>query len=465
MQTKLVYKLIISFLIAVLLSTVLGVVISNYKIDKNFDDYLKDKKKKTMSMVIDVIENNCDDEKGIEDSRDIELFAKSEGLYISVQNIEGEIIFETNKEHVKKKENDLFIEYSKKSEKKINQNDYNEENYDLMKDGKKIGNITIGYYGLDNCDSSDLEMKDTISKSLVETAFGTVIIGIIVSILLAKHISNPLKKITKATNEIRKGNLKVCLDVKSNTYEINQLSNSINYLVNTLENEDMLRKRLTSDMSHEIRTPLTTLQNTMEAFLYGVWEPTTERIESCYEEILRLSKLVEGLKDIEKFEDVNMNLSMTTFNLTDEIRQLLELFRPQYKNKNINLVFKCDKDIIINCDRDKVKQVVINLLNNSYNYTNEGGKVEVILDELEKNIVICVKDSGIGISSDDLPFIFERFYRTDETRTRKTGGAGIGLTISKALVNALEGNIKVESKLGQGSIFTVSLPVKNQHDI
>ncbi|KNF07603.1 two-component system signal transduction histidine kinase [Gottschalkia purinilytica] len=464
MQIKLVNKLIISFLIVILLSTILGVIISNNKIDKNFEDYLKDKQKKMISMVINVIKNNYDDERKTINTKDIELHAKSEGLYIQVKSIDGEKVFETSEDYLKKREDDLFIRYSKKSGKKSNKNYYKEENHDLIKNGKKIGNIIIGYYSIDNCDSRDLEMKYTLRYILIETAFGTLIIGTIISIILAKHFSVPLKKIAQTTDEIRKGNLKVNLDLRSSTYEINQLSNSIDYLVKTLESKDMLRKRLTSDMAHEIRTPLTTLQSTMEAFLYGVWEPTKERIESCHEEIRRLSKLVEGLKDIAKLEEADMNLNITRFNITDEIRQLLELLRPQYENKNINLIFEYNKEIAINSDKDKIKQILINLLNNSYSYTNEGGKVEVILEDLEKNIVICVKDNGVGISNDDLPFIFERFYRTDGTRNRKTGGTGIGLTISKALVEALGGNIKVESKLGQGSKFIVSLPVKNCTD-
>ncbi|SHK55482.1 sensor histidine kinase [Paramaledivibacter caminithermalis] len=457
---KLVNKLIISFLIVILLSTILGVIISNNKIDNKFDDYLKGEKDRMMLMITDIIENNYDMEKGIYHPSDIEIIAKSEGLYIRVESIDGESILETNKDYLEEKGQKLQLQYPKKSKEQFNKNYYKEENYDLIKNNKKIGDIIIGYYRLDNCNIQDLKMKNTIKDTLIETAYITLVIGIIMSIFLARHFSIPLKKMAKATNEIRKGNLDISLDVKGSTYEINQLSDSINYLVKTLESKDMLRKRLTSDMAHEIRTPLTTLQNTMEAFLYGIWEPRKERLESCYEEIIRLSKLVERLKNIAKLEEDDIHLNITEFNLTDEIRQLIDLFSPQYDNKDIKLDFNYDTDINIISDKDKIKQIIINLLNNSYSYTNQGGKVEVSLKKIGKDVAIAVKDNGIGISSKDLPFIFERFYRIDETRNRKTGGTGIGLTILKALVDALGGRIDVESELGKGSIFTVILPIE-----
>ena len=228
----------------------------------------------------------------------------------------------------------------------------------------------------------------------------------------------------------------------------------------TLEKEDMLRKRLTSDMAHEIRTPLTTLQNTIEAFLYGVWEPSKERLESCYEEIIRLTKLVEKLNNIARLEENNMDLKIEEFNINKEIDQIVDLMKPQYENKNIRIDFKYNKEIIINSDKDKLKQIIINLLSNAYSYTNRGGNVEINLDKKGDKVSISVKDDGIGISNEDLPFIFERFYRVDKARDRKTGGTGIGLTILKALVDSLGASVEVESELGKGSVFVVELPMK-----
>lgn len=456
---KLVNKLILSFVVVILLSTVLGFIISNKNIDNKFDDYLKSQKNKMMLMVTDIIQNNYDAEKEIEKTEDIELIARAEGLYIRVDNLEGQSIFETDKDYIESRRKELFLDYTEDLGDDFYSSYYREENYDLIDRGEEVGNIVIGYYRLDNCDIQDIEMKETIRYILIETGLITLVIAIIISIFLARHFSVPLKSIVEATNEIRKGNLNVSLNANKSTYEIDQLSNSINYLVKTLEKEDMLRKRLTSDMAHEIRTPLTTLQNTIEAFLYGVWEPTKERLESCYEEIIRLTKLVERLKNIARLEEEDIKINIEKFNLTSEIKQTIDLIKPQYENKNIKLDFNYNEEIIINSDKDRVKQIIINLLSNSYNYTNEDGFVEVTLDKIEDKVSISVKDNGIGIASEDLPFIFERFYRVDRARDRKTGGTGIGLTILKALVDSLEGSVDVNSQLGRGSIFTVILPI------
>lgn len=446
MQIKLVNKLVFSFLLVMIFAIILGFHISNYAMKKNFEDYLIDKNDNMIEVITEALLTNYDTDEGVLYFRDIKLLAKSQGLYIKVEDVDGVIISETSKDY-------LRIE---------NTYDYIEENYDLVKNDHKIGVVTIGYYGFDNCDTLDLEMKDTIREVLVQTAVVTLFIGIIICIFLARHISTPLIRFTQIADEIRKGNLKVCSDIKSSTYEINQLSNAINYLVKTLENEDMLRKRLTSDIAHEIRTPLTTIQNTLEAFLYGVWKPSEERIRSCYEEVRRLSKLVDKLKDIEKLEEANMFLNISKFNFTEEMKQIYLLFKKQYENKNMDLVLHCDEEIMITSDKDKLKQVIINLLNNAYNYTNEGKSVEVFVNDLEDSFRIAIEDRGIGISSEDLPFIFERFYRADEARHRKTGGTGIGLTITKALVNNLGGKINVKSQLGKGSLFTVIIPKSNE---
>lgn len=458
---KLLNKLIISFVILILFSTVLGFIISNRNIDNKIDDYLKSQKNKMLTMTVEIIENNYDGDEIINNTEDIKLIAKTEGLYIKVRNLEEEIIFETNKDYIRERRKELFLDYSDDLDDEFYSNYYKEESYDLINKNNKAGDIAIGFYRLDNCDIQDLEMKATIRNVLIKTGLITLIIAVIISIFLARHFSVPLKSMVDATDKIREGNLDIRIDnVDKSTYEIDQLSNSINYLVSTLEKEDTLRKRLTSDMAHEIRTPLTTLQSTIEAFLYGVWEPTEERLESCHEEIIRLSKLVEKLENITRLEEEKIDLKIEKFKLNDEVMQIVDLLKPQYENKNIKLDLKYSEEIIINSDKDKIKQIIINLLSNAFNYTNEGGNVEIDLKKREDKVSISVRDNGIGISNEDLPFIFERFYRVDKARDRKTGGTGIGLTIIKALVDSLGGTIDVRSRLGKGSVFTVELPMK-----
>jgi two-component system, OmpR family, sensor histidine kinase BaeS len=256
-----------------------------------------------------------------------------------------------------------------------------------------------------------------------------------------------------------KGNLGARAEFKTVTREIDNLSRSINYLAETLLQQEMLRKRLTSDMAHEIRTPLTTLKTHIEAIMDGIWEPTKDRLESCHEEIERITKLAEGLQNLAKIEQATLVVYKTKFDVSNELMKIVNSFEAMYRNKNLKTNTVIAYGIIANLDKDKFKQIMYNLLSNAYKYSRDAGYVSIRLEKENNFIKIEVEDNGIGIPDKDLPYIFERFYRGDVSRSRETGGAGIGLTITKTLVEAHGGRIDVESVEGKGSIFRLRLPV------
>ena len=257
---------------------------------------------------------------------------------------------------------------------------------------------------------------------------------------------------------MRNGDLETRSQVVSKTKEIDDLTTSINYLAETLQKQERLRKRLTSDMAHELRTPLTNLKSHIEALLDKVWEPTEEMLTSFYEEIERLIKLVEGLNDIAKLEQTNLNLNKSKFNLSLELGKIVTSFQPLYNDSDSKIYSSLLPDVEVLMDKDKLKQVMYNLLSNSLKYSKINGEVLLTLKSEKDSIIIEVKDNGIGISEKDLPFIFERFYRSDESRDKNTGGTGIGLTIAKAIVEAHKGTINVKSTLGEGSTFVLTFP-------
>ena len=338
--------------------------------------------------------------------------------------------------------------------------DYIEESYDIKNNGVRMGKIIVGYFGIYNFSEKDVVFKNALYKSFVISMGIAIIIAVIISLITSNQLTKPLSIINKKSLEIRKGNFKERGDIKTNTIEIQELSDSINYLAESLDKQDALRKRLTSDMAHEIRTPLTTLQNSMEAMMDGVISMNKERIESCYEEVIRLNKLVDNLRNIESLEESNLNLNKTRFDIKEELERICRDFQLYFKNKNINFISNIKESREVLLDKDKFRQIVYNLLSNAYRYSNDNGEVK--LSEYIDNdfIVIKVADNGIGISEEELPLIFERFYRSDKSRDRETGGAGIGLTITKALVEAHGGKIKAESEVDLGSCFTVILPAE-----
>jgi signal transduction histidine kinase len=193
----------------------------------------------------------------------------------------------------------------------------------------------------------------------------------------------------------------------------------------------------------------------------GIWEPSGERLESCHEEIIRINRLVGDLEKLERFEAENATLTISEFDVSELIQHILNNFETEFYKKGIQLDFSGETQLI-QADKDKISQVITNLVSNALKYTPEGGHVEVQVNERKNSIEIVITDSGKGIPSEDIPYIFERFYRADKSRNRLTGGSGLGLTITKAIVESHKGKITVLSELDKGTTFAVSLPKVNK---
>jgi two-component system, OmpR family, sensor histidine kinase BaeS len=253
------------------------------------------------------------------------------------------------------------------------------------------------------------------------------------------------------------GNLKARSSEKTNINEINQLTEAINNLGDSLQQQETLRKRLTADMAHELRTPLATLQSHMEAMLDGIWELDSQRLKVCYDEIMRVNRMVKDLEKLAKYESEKLNLDKTKFDLVDLVQQIVLNFEPEFVNKGVRNIFSGENEMV-EADRDKISQVIINLIENSLKFTPAGGWVEISIDGDNESVEVSIKDSGIGIPEEDLPYIFERFYRADRSRHRISGGSGIGLAIVRAIIEAHHGTVEVKSEVGKGTEFVVVLP-------
>lgn len=465
MKISLVKKLSIGFILAVLGSIILASAISNYTVGNKFKDYLVDEHKTKVENIVKIIDDLYNTQKDTSeiDTDEIQRYAELQELYIEVKDKDNNTIYSSGKSHLQNKnmmgnmmgsmKRPMMHNFSG-----INIGEYNEDKYPLTIDNVDRGTIIIGYFGTSYLSTASLSFISTLNRSFMISAMAALIFGIIISLIISKQISKPLAKITETANEMRNGNLNVRAMVSSNTKEIAELSNSINYLAETLKSQEMLRKRLTSDMAHELRTPLTTLKTHIEAFIDGIWQPTSDRFEVFYEEIERLTKMVDNLRDLSKLEQTNISLNKSKVNLSSELERIVDTYRPLYIKENYKLTSAIEPDIKAIIDIDKFKQIMNNLISNSYKYLKPMGKVSVILKKENQNVVIKVIDNGIGIPKKDIPYIFERFYRSDLSRNKNTGGSGIGLTITKAFVEAHGGRIYLESKIDEGTTFTVEFP-------
>jgi signal transduction histidine kinase len=223
-----------------------------------------------------------------------------------------------------------------------------------------------------------------------------------------------------------------------------------------LEQEN-LRKRLTADMAHELRTPLAAVAAHLEAMADGIWEPSADRLNGCREEILRITALVRDLQELARIDGANLKLSRSETDLLELAATVAKNFEAETAKKKLTVSVGGDA-CQVSADKDRVSQVLTNLISNAVSYTPDAGHICITTKSDGAGGVIEVCDDGIGIEPEELPFIFERFYRADKSRNRRTGGAGIGLAIAKSIVDAHKGTIGVSSEPGKGTRFIVTLP-------
>ena len=218
----------------------------------------------------------------------------------------------------------------------------------------------------------------------------------------------------------------------------------------------MLRKRLISDIFHEIRTPLNIIQNNFEAMIDGIFPVDNERLTYLNEEVIRFGKLLDNLNTLKEVEAEAKALCMEKIDLKDIISSVVNDFEVIAENKKLRMSLECStsKPCNILGDGDKIKQVIINLLSNAVKFTEELGEINITLKETDEKVILKIKDTGIGINKEDLPYIFERLYRGDKSR-HEIEGTGIGLTIVKNILTLHKASIEVNSKEGKGSVVTV----------
>ncbi|MDR7871173.1 MAG: ATP-binding protein [Tissierellaceae bacterium] len=451
-------KLIISFIFTIIISISITSFMSNTMINRKFDSYLIEEQKIKFERIRNEI-NNTFIEKGTTISNeDLAEFAASEGIYIEINDVNNKMLCHSNNKNLLNR-GMMGMGNMMRHHMMMNQNgNYVEKTFNLLDGDNIIGNLVIGYIDNSHLTESALIFKDTLSTAFVISGIIAVIVGLIVSVFMSKSLTNPLVHITSTANEMRIGNLSSRSNVQTNTIEVKELSNSINFLAETLEKQEGLRKRYASDIAHELRTPLTTLKSYLEAIIDDVWEPSEEHLSILMEEVNRLTKLVEDLRYTFESSEAHPVLNKTKINISRELENIISTFKPLYLYEKYSLESSIEEDVEVVMDSDKLKQIIVNLLSNAMRYLKDNGKVMVSLSNENNLVKITVEDNGIGIKKEDLPYIFERFYRADISRNKETGGTGLGLSIIKNLVEAHEGNIYVESEFGKGTKFIVELP-------
>lgn len=293
---------------------------------------------------------------------------------------------------------------------------------------------------------------DAVHRYLLWASLVALVVAFLLSYLLTRRVLRPLVQMSDASRQIAAGNFTARVEAVEDD-EIGELGAAFNLMGDSLEKLERLRKTMVADVAHELRTPLTNLRGYLEGLSDGVIPPDKQTLEMLQQENLRLVSLVEGLGQLARADAARAYLDRQTVDLAECIHEILSLYRMNFDEKGIKVTTQVAQQAIVLGDRDKLLQAIRNLVENCWKYTPEDGWVEIAGGPSTNGIRIEFTNSGPGISSQDLPFIFERFFTADPSRSRAAGGAGIGLAIVKQLIEAHGGQVGAQSTAGETRIW------------
>ena len=273
------------------------------------------------------------------------------------------------------------------------------------------------------------------------------------SFLLTRKVLRPLSEMMQVTRRLSDGDYTARVQVQSKD-EIGRLGAAFNRMADNLERIERLRKTMVADAAHELRTPLTNIRGYLEGLQEGVVSPSQETFEMLHSEMLRLVRLSEDLLSLARADAAKLDLRPQPFSMRDLVEEVLDFNRLRLSAKDLKaeVRFHEGADVVL-ADRDKLLQAVRNLFDNAWQYTPPGGRIQVSAKRVPEGLRVSFVNTGQGIAAEDLPYIFERFYRADKSRSRDHGGAGIGLSIVKELVEAHDGKVGATSADGQTTVW------------
>lgn len=302
-------------------------------------------------------------------------------------------------------------------------------------------------------------LYNAVGRFLIWGACVAIAIALIITFFLSRRISAPICALTETARKLGQGDFSQRVQVRDKT-EVGELGQAFNSMAGDLEKGERLRRNMVADVAHELRTPLSNVRGYLEAIREGVVKPDAATIRSLEEETTLLSRLVDDLQDLSLAEAGKLELVCQSEDVAELINRTVAAMQAQAIAKEVSLSTDLPQGLpLVNIDSQRINQVLRNLLENALAHTAKGDAINVAAARQGDWVEISVADTGEGIPPDDLPNIFERFYRVDKSRARATGGSGLGLTIVKHLVESHGGKIEVQGKLGEGSRFSFTLPV------
>jgi len=328
---------------------------------------------------------------------------------------------------------------------------------EIVVDGRTVGTLLATTGDLSGRSELERHFLETVNRAVVWAVLLVAGAALLAAVLLSRQLVAPLRQLTKATEAMADGDLSQRVDVPVGD-EVGDLALAFNRMAGDLQAAEIQRRQMTADIAHELRNPLSVIRGNLEAMFDGVYTVDVEHITPIYEETMLLQRLVEDLRLLSLADAGQLELVRSEVDVERLLTGVAEGTQAVAQDKGITLQVETpEQPLVVDGDADRLRQVVSNLVSNALRYTPAGGTVTLWARSSGARIRVAIADTGPGISAEDLPHVFDRFYRGDSARDRASGGSGLGLAIARALVGAHGGTIEVESIAGQGTTFFVEL--------
>lgn len=329
----------------------------------------------------------------------------------------------------------------------------------IVVDGEKIGTVRVWSYGTTALMSDrDVKFRQGSLIGLAVAAIVAVALSMLVGFGYAGRLVRPIERIT-ATAQAMKGGAKDARTGLEPNDEIGFLGATFDEMADAIEADREVERRLTADVAHELRTPLQAIQATVEAMQDGVLPADDERLEVVRSETMRLARLADGILELTRLERGSLPMDFARTDVAGTVRMAVDMHEALFETRGITLSVDIEDELFVNGDSDRIQQAVSNLLSNAARYTSSGGRVGVRVSRDVGDALIEVRDTGIGISEEDLPRVFSRFWRADDARGRSSGGLGIGLAVTKEIVERHSGTITAARRQYGGTVFSIRIPL------
>jgi two-component system sensor histidine kinase BaeS len=329
-------------------------------------------------------------------------------------------------------------------------------------DGKTVGTLYADRWESDE----DGRLKDHILDSMRTSSFRVPVVTGLVALLLGfwltRLLTRPLNRLVPAIQNIAEGDLHTRIPVTTSD-EVGKVTEALNRMAQQLQRAEQVRKHLTADVAHELRTPLSTIQCRLEMIQEGGRDVPPETLLPIHDEVIRLTKLVDDLHQLSLAEAGQLRLDRSPTDIAALLDRIVDMLRPEADERRIGIVRSYPaRPLTALVDPNRMTQVFYNLLINAMRYTPSEGTISIRIEDgfyhEMRHVTVTIADTGVGIAAEQLPFLFDRFYRVEQSRSRHSGGMGLGLAIAKEFVEAHGGYITVKSEVGSGSEFAVHLP-------